>query len=150
MEKCPKSPVHTKLQDERNKIKDEKEKEKILLFEKMKEEFLLTLPYKIGQTIYYIYYRVTKPTHEWKWKRLVRVRYEEERYYSYGEETIKSIDFVYRGYIPNEIEQMKNYLLFNNNISLSSLCNTLEEAKIKSSELSKIYKEGCAEASSYR
>jgi hypothetical protein len=116
----------------------------------MKVEFLLTLPYKIGQTIYYTYFWVTKPTHEWKWKRLVRVRYEEERSYSYGEETIKSIDFAYRGYVPNGIEQMKNYLLFNNKIPLSDLCDSLEEAKTKSSEQSKSYKKDCDLASSYR
>lgn len=50
--------------------------------------------YKIGDTFYYYYFYVSKPTHEYRGNRLVRVRYEEKRQYCIGHGSITGIYFV--------------------------------------------------------
>lgn len=47
------------------------------------EKGLFNPKYKVGDTVFVSTYHVTKPTHEWRYTRMVHVRYEEERrYYS--------------------------------------------------------------------
>ena len=55
--------------------------------ELLKERGLFTPKYKAGDKVILSTYRVTKPTHEWRFTRWVHVRYEEERYY-YAQEFI--------------------------------------------------------------
>jgi len=74
------------------------EKERLLAIERqnqfrkmvelLKESGLFNPKYKAGDKVILSTYRVTKPTHEKRWNRMVRVRYEEERYYYAQEFTV--------------------------------------------------------------
>lgn len=57
--------------------------------ELLKERGLFNPKYKAGDKVILSTYRVTKPTREKRWNRMVRVRYEEERYYYAQEFTVK-------------------------------------------------------------
>lgn len=135
MEKCYKRPSYI------NKLREDENKD-LETLNKMKEELLPTLPYKIGQKIFYVREIIVKPTHVKKWNRLVRVRYEEEKDFRGEEDIIKSID-INIGFVPNDLESLKHFIVLNGHIKLRSLCNTLEEAveKAKNDEIE--YKKAC-------
>ena len=86
MAKCPKSPeaVAKKLA-ESEAAAAKAEAEQLAAIAKAK--------YKIGDLIHYVGYRVVKPTHEERFGRLARVRYEEVRAYHAATDKIASIGF---------------------------------------------------------
>jgi alpha-galactosidase/6-phospho-beta-glucosidase family protein len=49
--------------------------------EKELSDWILKAKYKVCDSVYYLSYYVTKPTHEQRGNRIVKVRYEEERKY---------------------------------------------------------------------
>jgi len=82
---------------EEKRLSDQAEKDRITLLE---------AKHKIGETISFIHERVIKPTHEQRFNRMVKVRYEAECTYTARTATIKSISIVqgavcYNGYIYN-------------------------------------------------
>lgn len=140
MEKCSNRPSYVKS-------KIEKHTNDLELLEKMKTELIPTLPYKIGQKIIYVKEIIVKPTHVQRGNRMVHVRYEEEKRFEAREEELISIDVKYFGSVPSDIY---HYILLNRNISPTSLCSTMEEAKIKAIEQQKSYNEYCDFASRCR
>lgn len=129
------------------KSRQEEETNDRLLFEKMKEEIISTLPYKIGQKLFYVKEIIVKPTHVMKFNRMVKVRYEEEKDFQAREDELKYIDVQYPGFVPKEVETLKFYVRLNGFIKISSLCQNMEEAKKKASDDMKSYKEYCDFAS---
>ena len=97
MKSCPKCPSAV---DKRQKI----ETARLEVFEAKKELALLQESVNIGDTIWFVYDRIVKPTHEWRGNREVRVRYEAVHSYSPRREGVKTIDYdnngiVFNGYI---------------------------------------------------
>ena len=131
MEKCPKSPSNIKKREEQQKVLDDKLKIKA-------DEILKNAKYKVGDKVAYYTYRVTKPTHVQRWNRMVKVRYEEERYYYADEIVINNIS-------SNHYNVIYNGFLVENNI-----CENLEVAKQKSKDNQKNYNESCEFASRCR
>ena len=95
------------------------------------EWLLVVNGYKIGDTIFYVCEVIVKPTHVKRGNRMVHVRYEAEKKFSYGETTINRIDFDGR-------------VFFNSGIRIENLCESLEEAKIKAEQKQKSYDEHVA------
>lgn len=77
---------------EKDRLLEIERREREDLFRKkvnlLKEKGLFNPIYKQGDKVILSTYRVTKPTHEKRWNRMVRVRYEEERYYYAQEFTV--------------------------------------------------------------
>jgi hypothetical protein len=136
MLKCPKSPSFVKRRFDEINLELE-------AFNKMKAELLPTLPYTIGQKIYYVREIITKPTHEKRWNRMVRVRYEEEKRFSAEEDEIKTIDVEWDGYVPKDIDSMKHYVVLNGRIKLRTLCDSYKEAIEKAIQDKIKYDEAC-------
>lgn len=148
MEKCTGKPSYFNKKVEENKIRTKKIEElKKLCIESGK------IPYKIGDTINYYGYYVTKPTHVQKFNRMVRVRYEEERSYYAETTTVNHIDFEIPFYFldnKNIDDIINNYMVINHKIKLHQIFQTLKEATdIKNIEAKK-YKDDCEHAAMCR
>lgn len=88
--------------------------------ERLKQTFLQKFGLKIGKEITYIREIVIKPTHVNRNGRMVKVRYEPVKKYEATTEIINTISFKN----PTRditIDEMKNLLVINNNISFFSL-----------------------------
>jgi len=143
MDKCPNSPsfINSKLEKEKNDLE---------IIERMKSELLTTLPYKIGDKIIYVKEIIVKPTHVQRGDRMVKVRYEAVKDFQAREDEIRTIDIQYFGYIPKDINELKHYLVFNGHVSLSSLCQTMNEAKERANKEKESYQKDCDFASMCR
>jgi hypothetical protein len=95
--------------------------------------------YKVGDTVFYYDYTVSKPTHEWRGSRLVHVRYEEERSYYSSQGTITG--FCIGGYTIGS---------FPWNISECNIRLTNDEVSKAANAAQCGYREGCDFASSVR
>ena len=84
--------VNHEKKKERDKQQEIERKERLLKFQKdvelLKVRGLFKPKYKPGDKVILSTYAVTKPTHEQRWNRMVRVRYEEERRYFAGTFTV--------------------------------------------------------------
>lgn len=98
-------------------------------FEKIKQQYLPTLKYKIGDKIWYVREILVKDTHEWRFNRLVKVRYEPELKYVAEEATINSINFEEPGYSIS-IENIERLLYFNHGIKLNSIASKEDAIRI--------------------
>lgn len=147
MAKCKNSPSNVKA----NMLKmKEKNESRNRLVQACLDSGLI--PYKIGDKIYYHSYHVTKPTHQQKWNRMVRVRYEEERRYYHQEDTIRTIDIQIPYYNSEESVEylIKNYLVINGRVRLSDICTTLNEAKDIAISQQIAYDKSCEDAARCR
>ena len=85
---------------------------------------------QIGDTIHYVSYYVTKPTHQQRGTRMVRVRYEEERKYYAKSGKVTAID--------NELVSVDNKQIPSRNVFDSRV--SAEQAAV---ERQKKYQEHC-------
>jgi len=108
--KCPKSPeaVAKKLA-ESEAAAAKAEADQLAAIAKAK--------HKIGDTIHYVSYRVVKPTHEERFGRMARVRYEEVRAYYAATYTVRTIGVSWGAPV------------YNNSIMPSDIYPTLEAAQ---------------------
>jgi hypothetical protein len=95
--------------------------------------------YKIGQRVIIVSYVVTKPTHEQRFNRMVKVRYEEGRRYYAEEITIETVVAENGGIIINQIYHKCD--IYN---------GTLEAAQREADEGQKAYDDHCKFASDCR
>jgi len=115
-----------KWQEKQAEIKTTEEEEK----RRRLEERIKNGKYKVGDEIFYCNYCVTKPTHERRGSRMVKVRYEEVRSFYSSKGKIQKITL--HGIIVNGVH-----------ISDSAICNTLEEAENIADKAQKGYEDHC-------
>lgn len=148
MEKCTGKPSYVKKRYDDNNERNKK-------IENLKQQCIDSgkIPYKIGDTINYYGYYITKPTHVQKFNRMVRVRYEEERSYYAETTTVNYIDFEIPYYNIDNITIdyiIENYMVINHKIRLNNIFSTLKEATEKKEQEAKRYKEDCEHAAMCR
>jgi hypothetical protein len=142
MTKCPKRPSFLK-------DKQEKEAAEIAAFEPFKAEILASLDIKIGDKISVVKEWIIKPTHEQRFNRMVRVRYEAVKRFEGMEVVINKID-VRPSTLPDK-EWIKNQCLYiNDEYRLMDIWPTLEKAKERATEQQKAYDAACEFASQCR
>lgn len=101
--------------------KQKEEKAQVLdNFEKIKHEYLPTIKYKIGDNIWWVRRIVVKDTHEWRFNRSVRVRYEQVLKFEAQNSTINSVDFE-EPFGNVTLDNIERLVLFNNSIRLSDI-----------------------------
>lgn len=110
MAKCPKSPEAVARKLAEFEVDDAKKKADQL-------EIIARAKYAIGDTINFVGYRVVKPTHEEKFGRMARVRYEEVRAYYAATYTVRTIRVSWGSAV------------YNNDIMPSNIYPTLEDAQ---------------------
>lgn len=142
LEKCSKTPSAIEKQ------KNEKQK-KLETLDSLKEEFIKTLDFKIGDEVSFVKKIVVEDTHEWRWNRQVRVRYEPVLKFEAVKTTITSINFYEPLSIP-AFKDMKNLVYFNNGISLDSIMKNYNEAVKIAKEKTIADEEYRKECSNYR
>jgi len=131
LKKCPNRPEEiARLESIRLKREEEMKRKSEIMLE--------SFPYEIGDEIILVSYRITKPTHEQRFTRMVRVRYEEERRYFSEKTTVKTVE-VRQGSLVVNCD-------FNNKI----WDGDIDSAKREAAELQKVYDQGCHEASMHR
>lgn len=84
-EKVSKKAENERLLEIERREREDQFRKKVEL---LKGEGLFNPIYKQGDKVILSTYRVTKPTHEKRWNRMVRMRYEEERHYYAQEFTV--------------------------------------------------------------
>ncbi len=142
MKGCGGKPSAVEAKNQRNA---EKESQDAIKAEKQKELDAIakdTSPIKIGDKVHLCDYYVSKPTHEQRGNRMVKVRYEEGRVY-YGR-TCEVIDI--------KADEKGGIMLCANNkwYWLSHCLESLEVAKSMADDKQKGYDSACHEASMYR
>lgn len=128
---------HTKECPNRPSVVKSNEKERIIaknIGDKLKQKIIEDLKWKIGDEINYVDEIVIKPTHEEKWGRMVRVRYEEVKRFEAKKTIINSIDFFPSTYLPNADYVKNNLLCFNSKIPIYRVYSSFEEAKEKAKD----------------
>jgi len=122
----------------------------------LKEKGLLHSKYAVGDTVFASGYYVTKPTHEQRFGRMVRVRYEEERRYYAEKRAVTHVmdptvlDLYKMKQCVEKNEPFEVKFLIGYNFTCTGLHNSLEEATEYSLKESKSYKESCEFASMCR
>lgn len=74
--------IRKEQQQKHIELQKQKEEEFAIKYQKLKDMGLFNPLYSSGDKVIVSFYVVTKPTHEQRYNRMVRVRYEEERRYS--------------------------------------------------------------------
>lgn len=125
--------------------------------ELLKERGLFTPIYKPGDKVILSTYHVTKPTHEWRFTRWVRVRYEEERRYYAREFTIREVviptierAYIVRGCLNNNVQYPVVYMTDTGVTFVEAVFDNLKDAERDAAERQKAYDQGCREAAMYR
>lgn len=125
--KCDHSP--TKIAE-----REAAENARLLKWENEALDKIAKLPFKVGDTIHYWFYTVTKPTHIRDYRgRTKRVRYEEERRYDSATVIVESLD-------------ADNWnVLINNDpkIKVSCIASSADEAIKMAIQADKEYKDAC-------
>ena len=135
---CYKRPsLITKQENDKQELLDE--------LEKVKQEYLPTIKYKIGDKIWFVRKIVEKDTHEWRFTRLVKVRYEPILRFDAEETTIRSINFD-EPYFHVTLENIGRLLYFNNGIRSSDIMNKEDAFRIAKEKtiLDKEYRDECS------
>jgi hypothetical protein len=144
LEKCNMRPSLIKIKEDKQqeKLKELNNRKDIL--ESLKDEFLKTFNYKIGDSISFVKRIVVKDTHEWRWNRSVKVRYEPILKFEAVRTNISSINFSLPEETPT-IENISKFVYFNNGIYLSEILKYEDAVRIaKEKTLSdEIYREEC-------
>lgn len=131
------------------KDKQEKEAAEIAAFEPIRAEILASVDLNVGDKIAVVKEWIVKPTHEQRFNRMVRVRYEAVKRFEGIEIVINKID-VRPSTLPNK-EWIKNQCLYiNDEFRLMDVWPTLEKARERAAEQQKAYDEACEFASQCR
>lgn len=142
MNECPKRPSFEK--DKQNKEAAER-----AAFEPIKAEILASIDFKVGDKIAVVKEWIVKPTHEQRFGRMVRVRYEAVKRFEGIEIEVKKI--AVSPTVLTDIEFIKrNNLYINDEFRLSDISSSLEVAKLKAIECQRSYDEACKFASDCR
>ena len=149
---CPNTPKKEILKAKIAETKKQNDEVKLNKFNELKEQTLNSgkIPYKIGQEIYYVREVVVKDTHEWRFNRRVRVRYEAVKAFRAETAIIRLIDFSNSYPEPMTIDDMLKKIVLNGNVTPSMICATYIDAleKAKNEQIS--YDNWVKECSSYR
>lgn len=131
------------------KDKQDKEAAERAAFEPIRDEILASLDIKIGDKIAVVKEWIIKPTHEQRFNRMVRVRYEAVKRFEGLEIVVAKIDVHPSSF--TSIESIKSNCLFiNDEYRLGDICLSLKEAKEKAIECQKSYDAACEFASQCR
>ena len=142
MTECPKRPSF-------EKCKQDKETAERAAFAPIRDEILSSLDIKIGDKIAVVKEFIVKPTHEQRFNRIVRVRYEAVKRFEGIEIVVNKIDVRPSSF--TEIEFIKRSCLYiNDEFHLSDICPSIENAKEKAIASQKSYDEACEFASQCR
>lgn len=135
MTKCHKRPSFLKDQQE-------KEAAEQAAFEPIRAEILASIDIKVGDKLAVVKEWVLKPTHELRFNRMVRVRYDAVKRFEGIEIVVNKID-VRPSTLPNK-EWIKNQCLYiNDEFRLMDICSSLEKAKERATEFQKSYDAVC-------
>ena len=119
-----------------SKVAERKAEEEARNLKREKEAVakIAALPFSVGDTIYYWYYNVTKPTHKIDYRgRLKRVRYEEEREYRSATAKVESLTATLYGVLINNDKRIK----------VTAIVESEEKAAELARAEDKAYKERC-------
>lgn len=142
MTTCPKRPSYLK-------DKQEMEAAERTAFEPIRAEILKSIDLKVGDKIAVVKEWIVKPTHELRFNRMVRVRYEAVKRFEGMEIVVNKID-VRQSYF-TDLELIKKTCLYiNDEFRLSDICLTLEKAKARAIEQQMTYDAACEFASQCR
>jgi hypothetical protein len=131
------------------KDKQEKEAAENAAFELIRAEILASINIKVGDKIAVVKEWVVKPTHELRFNRMVRVRYEAVKRFEGMEIVVNKIDVRFST-LPNK-EWIKNQCLYiNDEFRLMDVWPSLEKAKTRAIEQQKAYDTACEFASQCR
>lgn len=129
LEKCYMRPSAIEKRNIEKQKKNNEQKERNKILETLKDSFISTLPYKIGDEISYVKEIIVKDTYEWRGNRSVRMRYEPILRYDAIKTVILSINFKEPNIMPT-IDNMDKFVYFNNGIKLSELMKYEDAVKI--------------------
>lgn len=120
------------IKQEKEKVRNE-EQQKInkTIYKKALLKFIEESPYKIGDVIHFVGYTVTRPTHEMRGSRMVKVRYEEGRSYWNSSGIITEVR-VNEYIVDNRISVLSN-----------NVCENKDEAYNEARRRDASYKEHC-------
>ena len=142
MTKCHKRPSF--LKDKQDKEAAEK-----AAFEPIKAEILASVDIKIGDKIAVVKEWIVKPTHEQRFNRMVRVRYEAVKRFEGMEIEVRKIDVRPTSLTDKEFIK-RNNLYINDEFTLSDISSSLDVAKLRAIELQRSYDAACEFASQCR
>jgi len=135
MQKCTGKPSYKEKVKNRQNENVEKIKSFIQLFLEK---------YPIGSELIFSSYYITKPTHVQKYRRMVRVRYEEERKYFSAKIEIKKVEpsqeYYCNTFLINSVYWRHKIDIFNNIIDAERYAESQQ----------KLYNKSCEEAASFR
>lgn len=117
LSECPQSPSKIAERHAQREVDQQ-------INEQKKQDALSGCQVRVGDTIFYVHEITVRPTHEERFGRMVRVRYEPVMRFEAREATIKTIDF-------------NGSLIFNGHIRMSAVCATREEAKERATAMQK-------------
>lgn len=131
------------------KDKQDKEAAERAAFEPIRDEILASIDIKIGDKIAVVKEWIVKPTHEQRFNRMVRVRYEAVKRFEGIEIEVRKIDVRPTSLTDREFIK-RNNLYINDEFRLSDICPCLESAKLKAADCQKSYDAACEFASQCR
>lgn len=131
------------------KDKQEKEAAEIAAFEPIRAEILESINIKVGDKIAVVKEWIVKPTHELRFNRMVRVRYDAVKRFEGIEIIVNKID-VRPSALPNK-EWIKSQCLYiNDEFRLMDVWPSLEKARERAGEQQTAYDAACEFASQCR
>lgn len=128
------------------KSKQDKEAAERAAFEPIRDEILASLDIKVGDKIAVVKEWIVKPTHEQRFNRMVRVRYEAVKRFEGIEIEIRKIDVRPTSLTDKDFIK-RNNLYINDEFRLSDISSSIEVAKLKAIECQKSYDAACEFAS---
>jgi len=142
MTECSKRPSYQKDMQDREAAQK-------AAFEPIKAEILASLGLKIGDKIAVVKEWIIKPTHEKRFNRMVRVRYEAVKRFEAMEIEVKKIE-VYSSTLTDKEFIKRNNLVINDEFRLSDISSSLDVAKLRAIECQRSYDAACEFASQCR
>jgi hypothetical protein len=131
------------------KSKQDNEAAEKAAFEPIRDEILASLDIKVGDKIAVVKEWIVKPTHEQRFNRMVRVRYEAVKRFEGIEIEIRRIEVRPSSLTDREFIK-RNNLIINDEYRLGDICPSLEAAKLRATECQKSYDAACEFASQCR
>lgn len=142
MENCNQKPSEIKRRQENKEVEDS-------AFQTVRAEILASIDIKVGSKIAVVKEWIVKPTHELRFNRMVRVRYDAVKRFEGMEIEVKKIDINQSTFTDKEWLK-SNCLFINDEFRLSDICPSLEKAKGRAIEQQKAYEASCEFASQCR
>lgn len=131
------------------KDKQDKEAAERAAFEPIKAEILASVDIKIGDKIAVVKEWIVKPTHEQRFNRMVRVRYEAVKRFEGIEIEVRKIDVRPTSLTDKEFIK-RNNLYINDEFRLSDISSSIDVAKLRATECQRSYDAACEFASQCR